>query len=95
MFESKVSKALNKYEANLTLTGEQYRVGSGSNDLELDKTTSFTQKACVSYAIQRATMDKEVRVMSALPINTYSNVIAIGNYKKWLLCINGIKECEV
>lgn len=95
MFESKVSKALDKYDVNLTLDGNQYKVGSGSNDLELDKTTSFTQKACVSYAIQRATMDKEVRVMSALPINAYINVMARENYKKWLLCINGIKECEV
>lgn len=94
-FESKVSKALDKYNANLTLGEELYKVGSGNNDLELDKTTSFTQQACVLYAIQRSTLDKEVRVMSALPINTYSNLRARENYKEWLLCMDRIKECEV
>ncbi|PHV72205.1 hypothetical protein CS063_01650 [Sporanaerobium hydrogeniformans] len=95
MFESKVTKALDKYESNLKIAGEQYKVGSGNHDLELDKTTSFTQKACVSYAIQKATTDKEVRVMSALPINTYSNIEARRNYKEWLLSLDRIKDCEV
>lgn len=94
-FESKVTKALDKYEANLILAGEMHRVGAGSNDLELDKTNSFTQKACIAYAIQKTTIDKEVRVMSALPINTYSNAQAREDYKKWLLGIDRIKECEV
>lgn len=95
MFESKVTKALDKYDTNLVLGGENYNVGSGSNDLELNKTMSFTQKACISYAIQKATMDKEVRVMSALPINTYSNVEAREQYKEWLLSLDRVKQCEV
>ena len=95
MFESKVTKALDKYEANLILDGSMYKVGAGSNDLELDKTISFTQKACISYAINQATRDDEVRVMSALPINAYSNITARENYKEWLLTIDKVKECEV
>ena len=95
MFESKVTKALDKYEANLTLDNEMYRVGVGSNDLELDKTMSFTQKACIKYAIQKATVDREVRIMSALPINTYSNKQARDNYKEWLLSLDRVEQCEV
>lgn len=94
MFESKVTKALDKYEANLILDGAMYKVGAGSNDLELDKTISFTQKACISYAIQKATTDN-VRVMSALPINAYSNANAREDYKSWLLTIDKVKECEI
>lgn len=94
-FESKVTRALDKYEANLILDGAMYKVGAGSNDLELDKTISFTQKACISYAIQKATRDDEVRVMSALPINSYSNVTARENYKEWILSLDHVKECEV
>lgn len=95
MFESKVTKALDKYEANLILDGAMYKVGAGSNDLELDKTISFTQKACISYAIKQATLDDEVKVMSALPINTYSNVAAREQYKEWLLGLDRVKQCEV
>ncbi len=95
IFESKVTKALDKYEANLILDGYKYKVGVGSNDLELDKTVSFTQKACISYAINKATRDNEVRVMSALPINSYSNVTAREQYKEWILSLNHVKECEV
>nr|DAT81672.1 MAG TPA: hypothetical protein [Caudoviricetes sp.] len=95
MFESKVTKALDEYDTNLLLDGEGYQVGAGSNDLELDKTISFTQKACISYAINKATRDDEVRVMSALPINTYSNVSAREQYKEWLLSLDRVKQCEV
>lgn len=95
MFESKVTKALDKYDANLVLDGAMYKVGSGNNDLELDKTISFTQKACISYAINQSTRDDEVRVMSALPINAYSNVTAREQYKEWLLSLDHVKECEV
>lgn len=95
MFESKVTKALDKYEANLILDGEMYRVGAGNTDLELDKRMSFTQKACIAYAIQRTTIDKEVSVMSALPVNTYSNKEARSQYKEWLLSMEGVNRCEV
>ncbi len=94
-FESRVTKALDKYEANLVLDGEVYRVGAGSNDLELNKTMSFTQKACIAYAIQKATIDKQVSVMSALPINTYSNKEAREQYKEWLLSLDRVERCEV
>lgn len=95
MFESKVTKALDKYESNFILDGAMYKVGAGANDLELDKTISFTQKACISYAINQATQDYDVRVMSALPINAYSNVTAREKYKEWLLSLEHVKECEV
>lgn len=94
-FESKVTKALDKYDANLLLDGEMYSVGNGSNDLELNKTMSFTQKACITYAIEKSTTDKEVCVMSALPINTYSNGEARQQYKEWLLGMDRVKQCDV
>lgn len=94
MFESKVTKATDKYDTNLMLDGECYNVGNGNSDLELNKTISFTQKACITYAIQQATKE-DVRVMSALPINTYKNVNAREEYKEWLLTLDKVKKCEV
>ncbi len=94
-FESKVKKALDKYESNFVLNGELYSVGTGSNALELDKTDSFTQEACISYAIQSATKDRDIRVISAMHYNAYSNKKAREQYKEWLLDIDRVKECEV
>lgn len=95
MFESKVSKASDKYDTNIMIDKERYKVGVGSSDLELNKTMSLTQKVCIEYAIQKASIENNVRVMTAMPINAYKNIEAREAYKKWLLGMNRISYCEV
>ena len=95
MFESKIQPSLDDYDYNvLNLNGKSVVVGKGLNDIELNKTTSEVQKACIMMAIKKSVLGN-ANVMSALPANSYINKQAREQYLEWLLKIPGIKEAKV
>ncbi len=95
MFESKIQQTLDEYETNvITLNNTQIVVGKGTHDIELNKTSSDVQRACVIMALKKGGI-QYAKVMSALPVNTYINKSARGEYREWLLGIEGIRETKV
>lgn len=95
IFESKIRKAIDDYEINtVTLNGVKYVVGEGSNDLELDKTNSITQKCCVAMALKKAKCTS-CDIVSSLPISTYRNKEARKNYEQMLLSFPEVNRVKI
>ncbi len=95
IFESKIQPSVDDYDYNvINLNGKNIVVGKGTNDIELNKTTSEVQKACVIMAIKKSGLSN-VNVMSALPVNSYVNKQARNDYLNWLLDIQEINAAKV
>lgn len=95
MFESKVQPPIDGTESNtVCVEGKKLVVGTGNTNIDLDKTNSIVQKACIVNALDRGQIDF-AKVISALPVNTYINTKAREEYLKWISLIPGVIDCKV
>lgn len=83
-FESRLSKAHFK-DSTFILDGEGYKLEEGAFNVEGEKSKNEIQRACMAYAIAKATQSNEVRVITTLPMAQYINKDARESYKEHLL----------
>lgn len=79
MFESKVEKCTDDYRNSVLVNGQLVSVGAGSRDIDLDKTSSLVQKACIINALDKIGL-RSVKIMTSLPVNSYLNTTAREQY---------------
>ena len=96
IFDSSVSKAFdNNARETVEIDGVTYEVGKGNKDINLDKTQSITQRACIKYAKQKYGYGCDT-IISCMATDTYLNEESRESYKDMLreYCSNPVVYME-
>lgn len=95
IFRSATRLSQLEYDSNIVeVNGNRLVVGEGEVDVDLNKTSSETQIACIKHALQLSGL-RETNVITAMPVNSYLNKQAREEYKKMFKGIQGVKEVVV
>ena len=81
MFKSATREAAYEYDTDIVdVNGKRLVVGEGEVDVDLNKTSSETQIACIKHALNLSGL-REANVITAMPVNSYLNKTAREEYK--------------
>lgn len=94
IFKSATREAQLEYDNIVEVNGKSLVVGEGEVDVDLNKSSSETQIACIKHALQLSGL-KETNVITAMPVNSYLNKQAREEYKQMFKSIQGVKEVVV
>lgn len=94
IFKSATREAQLEYDNIVDVNGRSLVVGEGEVDVDLNKTSSETQIACIKHALNLSRL-KETNVITAMPVNSYLNKQAREEYKEMFKSIRGIKDVTV
>lgn len=83
MFDSKVQTAINNDGTIIQLNGIDYQIGTGQDDICLDKSNSLVHQLCLLKTIAENTSDnEEVRLILDLPLTHYYNQECRNQFKE-------------
>lgn len=94
IFKSATREVQLEYDNIVEVNGRSLVVGDGEVDVDLNKTSSETQIACIKHALNLSRL-KETNVITAMPVNSYLNKQAREEYKQMFKSIQGIKDVTV
>lgn len=96
IFESRIREAIDIYETNVvSVGGKSLVVGDGQLDVDLNKTNSTTQRACLELALKKVKASDGIHLISAMPINAYLNTKARAEYSNMLDNVPGVTKSHV
>lgn len=96
IFESKTRNMVDRYDTNVVnVDGTSLVVGDGSLDIELDKTISTTQKACLKLGLTKSNESNCICLISSMPANSYLNAKARSDYNAMLNLLPGVIKSYV
>ena len=94
IFKSATREAQLEYDNSVEVNGKSLVVGEGEVDVDLNKTSSETQIACIKHALNLSGL-KETNVVTAMPVNSYLNKQAREEYKQMFKSIQGVNDVVV
>lgn len=94
IFKSATREAQLEYDNIMEVNGRPLVVGEGEVDVDLNKTSSETQIACIKHSLNLSGL-KETNVITAMPVNSYLNKQAREDYKQMFKNIQGVNEVVV
>lgn len=96
IFESRTRETIDRYDTNVVdVDGTSLVVGDGNLDVDLNKTISTTQKACLKLAINKSHEEYGICLISAMPVNSYLNTKARSEYSAMLNSMPGVIKSYV
>src|SRR5690554_2118285 len=85
-FNSRVQETSEDISEALEMDGKRYKIGKGTEDIELDKTSREIHKICTWAALAQCTEETaEYRLVVGLPLMHYLNKEIRGSFKSYIL----------
>lgn len=94
IFKSATREAQLEYDNSVDVNGKSLVVGEGEVDVDLNKTSSETQIACIKHALKLSGLS-QTNVVTAMPVNSYLNKQAREEYKQMFKSIQGVNDVVV